>query len=142
MAGKSLNQYLAEAKHRDTYWIEHTKLDFSITLERQRRRNGLSYKTLAEKLGTSPAYISKIFRGDANLTIESMVKLVRAVEGQLHLEISGKADALRWFSVIEGTPNALYKSDAEAWHQSKSATKQHEVRREELDDYAAVSGFD
>jgi transcriptional regulator with XRE-family HTH domain len=34
-------------------------------------------------MGTSAAYISKVFRGDNNLTIESMVKLARATGGQL-----------------------------------------------------------
>lgn len=141
MAGKSLLQYLAEAKQRDNYWIEHTKLDFSSALERQRRRAGLSYKALAEKLGTSPAYISKVFRGDANLTIESMVKLARAVDGQLHLEIAGQADGLRWFSVIAGNANAFYKQNADAWRQAKQAQPSLPVIDEELDAYAAVSNF-
>lgn len=124
MASKSLHQYLIAAKHRDTYWIEHTKLDFSIALERQRRRAGLSYTDLAKTLGTSAAYISKVFRGDANLTIESLVKLTRAVDGQLHLEITGNADGLRWFHVIEGTPNALFKGDADIYVKSIQKSRQ------------------
>lgn len=139
MAAKSLRQYLDEAKKRDSYWIEHTKLDFSFALERQRRRVGLTYKALAEKLGTSPAYISKVFRGDANLTIESMVKLVRAVDGQLHLEIAAQADGLRWFSVIKGNPNAFYAENAgAAWRQAQ----QIKPIVKEVENYAAVSGFD
>ena len=143
MAGKSLLQYLVEAKKRDIYWIEHTKLDFSSALEHQRRRAGLSYKALAEKIGTSPAYISKVFRGDANLTIESMVKLARAVDGQLHLEIASQADGLRWFKVIKGNPNVLYKKNADAWRQAnKSKLAFLPIEEKELEDYAAVSGFD
>ncbi|MFZ5510783.1 MAG: helix-turn-helix domain-containing protein [Pseudomonadota bacterium] len=102
MATKSLRKYITEAKQRDSYWVEHAKLDFSFALERQRRRTGMSYKTLAEKLGTSPAYVSKVFRGDANFTIETMVKLTRAVGGQLHLHIAQPDITVRWFEAIQG----------------------------------------
>ena len=47
----------------------------------------LSYADLAEKIGTSAAYITKVFRGDANFTIESMAKLSRATGGKLHIRI-------------------------------------------------------
>jgi len=58
-----------------------------LTLEQQRRAAGLSYADLAKKMGTSAAYISKVFRGDTNLTIESMVKLARATGGQLDARV-------------------------------------------------------
>ena len=87
MAAKSLRRYLADAKKDDRYWIEHTKLDFAVALERRRRLSGLSYAAMAKTIGTSAAYITKIFRGDANLTIESMVKLARAAGGQVNIRI-------------------------------------------------------
>lgn len=94
---KAIAALLAKAKEGDSYWVEGAKLEFSIALERSRQRAGVSYKALAENLGTSPAYISKVFRGDANLTIESMVKLARAAGGQLQIAIvERKADASRW----------------------------------------------
>jgi transcriptional regulator with XRE-family HTH domain len=42
---------------------------------------------IANKLSTSAAYISKVFRGDTNLTIESMVKLARATGGRIEINI-------------------------------------------------------
>ena len=59
----------------------------ALALEQQRRAAGLSYADLAKKMGTSAAYISKVFRGETNLTIESMVKLARATGGQLDARI-------------------------------------------------------
>ena len=84
----SIKKLLESAKLTDSYWIEKAKLDFSVALENRRRANGLSYKDVAIKIGTSQPYVTKVFRGDANLTIETMVKLARATGGQLELHIA------------------------------------------------------
>lgn len=88
---KALQAAEDRAKQHDSYWFERAKLDFAIMLEDRRRIAGLSYKALAENLNTSPAYVTKIFRGDANLTIESMVKLARAVGSQLAIDLTKTA---------------------------------------------------
>lgn len=88
---KKLAAYLAERKKTDVYWVESAKLDFAMKLEKQIRLANLSYATLAKKIGTSAAYISKIFRGDTNMTIETMVKLTRASGARLNIEIVNEA---------------------------------------------------
>ncbi len=94
---KSLAAFVNKAKRSDAYWVEKAKLNFSLALERWRRASGLSNKQLAEKIDTSPAYITKVFRGDTNFTIETMVKLARACNGQLDIRIVDEAiDASRW----------------------------------------------
>lgn len=112
MSKKTIEQFLSDAKNRDSYWLERTKLDFSLALERERRHVGLSYADLAKRLGTSPAYISKVFRGDTNLTIESMVKLVRAVGGKLHIEIASQDHSARWVRIIPGVAAAAIDASA------------------------------
>jgi transcriptional regulator with XRE-family HTH domain len=70
-------------------------------MEKRRKNAGLSYADLAKKIGTSAAYITKVFRGDANLTIESMVKLSRATGGKVDLRIIDEnivADPSIWFA--------------------------------------------
>ena len=84
---KQLKAFVDEAKQTDAYWVESAKLEFALALEQQRRAAGLSYADLAKKMGTSAAYISKVFRGDTNLTIESMVKLALATGGQMDARI-------------------------------------------------------
>lgn len=88
---KALRKFVDDASTSDAYWVESAKLQFAVRLERRRRAAGLSYKAVAEKLGTSAAYISKVFRGDTNVTIESMVKLARATGGHLDIQIPGEA---------------------------------------------------
>lgn len=106
---KKIAEYLAGRKQHDSYWVEQLKLDFSISLEKRRKNAGLSYADLAKKIDTSPAYISKIFRGDANFTIESMVKLSRATGGKVDLRIideGAEVDHSIWFAKIYHLPAA------------------------------------
>jgi transcriptional regulator with XRE-family HTH domain len=42
---------------------------------------------LAQKIGASPAYVSKVMRGDANFTLETMTKLAMAVGGKVQARI-------------------------------------------------------
>lgn len=98
---KKLAAYLAERKKTDAYWVESAKLDFAMRLEKQMQSVGLSYANLAKKMGTSAAYISKVFRGDTNMTIETMVKLSRASGARLNIEIVSEAVvAQRWNNKI------------------------------------------
>lgn len=90
---RKLATYLAERKKTDAYWVESSKLDFAMALEKQIRLAGLSYANLAKKIGTSAAYISKVFRGDTNMTIETMVKLSRATGARLQIEVVNESVA-------------------------------------------------
>lgn len=84
---KKLARFAETAKAKDEFWSSQAKLDFSVELENQRRGSGMTYADIARKLGTSPAYISKVFRGDTNLTIDTMVKLSRAVGGKIRINV-------------------------------------------------------
>lgn len=92
-----LQASMEEHKKTDGYWIEKAKLDFSMSLEHQLRIAKMNYAALGKKLGTSAAYITKIFRGDSNVTIESMVKLARATGGELDIQIVDRTPAtVQW----------------------------------------------
>lgn len=67
---------------------EEVKIGFAVCVERRMNQCGMSKADLARQLGTSQAYVTKILRGDANLTIKSMVELANAVDGTLHLHVS------------------------------------------------------
>jgi len=83
----ALRAKLDAAKKTDKYWMGVAKLDFALAIEHQRKRIGKSYADVATAIETSPAYISKVFRGDANLTIESMVKLARSLGCNLDFKL-------------------------------------------------------
>ena len=99
---KSTYQRLRDKRSKnDSFWVESFKIDFVVELTKLLNRRGLSYAKLAQKLEKSPAYISKVFAGDENLTIESMVKLVRALDGKIHFHVSEDGCDVRWFDIVK-----------------------------------------
>lgn len=110
---KALRQFVTDAKKTDSYWVEATKLQFAIALEDRRKAGGMTYKALAEKIGASGAYISKVFRGDSNMTIESMVKLARATGGHLVVRIAdSEAEAHLWDASAYAASKLIAKAKA------------------------------
>jgi transcriptional regulator with XRE-family HTH domain len=84
---KNLRSFVENAKKEDFYWVEKLQLDFALELDRRRRALGMTGTEFAKELGVSRAYVSKVFRGDANLTIESMVKIARAAGARVNLSM-------------------------------------------------------
>ncbi len=82
------------------YWAEHIKLDFAYALDRMLRQRGMTRTAMASALDSSPAYITKVMRGDANLTIETMAKLALAVGGRVHVHISDADNRVRWIESL------------------------------------------
>lgn len=82
---QNLKSFVESAKNDDFYWVEKIKLDFAIELDRCRRDLNMTADEFAKELGVSRAYMSKLFRGDVNLTIKSMVKLARAAGARISL---------------------------------------------------------
>ena len=84
----SLNDVFGKpTEHVET---ERAKLDYAFALEKVRRVRGLSYKEAAARDGESAGYISRVFRGDENVTIATMVKLATVLEGTLVLHVYDK----------------------------------------------------
>lgn len=96
---QKLHELLERAKKTDVYWVTRAKLDFSQALDVRRRRLQISYAAIAEKIGSSAPYVSKVFRGDSNLTIESMVKLAHATGGRLDIRIVDAATSLKQWDI-------------------------------------------
>lgn len=100
MAANSFKRAFGEARSREQYWVGKAILDFTEGLYRLMERRDLSKAELARRLDTSPAYITKVMRGNTNFTVESMTRLARAAEGQLCIHVGGQEDDIRWFDVI------------------------------------------
>jgi len=92
----TLDKLIEEEKKHDAYWVEEAKIDFAFSLEEQRRRSGRTYSAIAKALNVSRGYISKVFRGDVNFTIESMTKLARSVDGRLSIRVEPQKSFVTW----------------------------------------------
>jgi len=100
MAEKSFKSLVNRARQRDSYWVGKAIQDFTDDLYALMESRGVSKAELAKRLGSSPAYVTKVLRGNTNFTIESMVRLVRALDGQLCIHVGRREDQVRWFDVV------------------------------------------
>ena len=67
------------AEQQDDYWLEGVKIEFTEQMLAQMDALSISRKDLAQRLGVSPAYITKILHGSTNFTLKSMVGIARAL---------------------------------------------------------------
>ena len=77
------------------YLTEGVKLAFAEELCRLMEQSGISRAELAERIGSSRAYITRILRTDYNLTVETMVKLATALGARVTLGLTSQATSLR-----------------------------------------------
>jgi len=125
MALKSFKKIINKAKKSDSYWVEQAKLQYSVAFNRLFTNKGVSQQELAANIGTSPAYITKVFRGDSNFTIETMVKLARAVDGELQINITHPTDKNAWSKVQIPTSEQTTSALTNTWLKTLKS-KDHE----------------
>jgi transcriptional regulator with XRE-family HTH domain len=98
MQHKSFAKLFEEARKRDPYWIAKAIYIFTEDLHKLAENENISRAELARRLGVSPAYITKLFRGNANFTIGTMVRLARAVKARLHLHLTPDGKEVHWIN--------------------------------------------
>jgi len=79
-----------------TYWVEGSLIDFTEDLCRVMEEQGVTKEELARRLGTSPAYVTRILRGNASFTLTSMVRVALALGQELHLHLAPRNAMTRW----------------------------------------------
>ena len=76
-----------EAERHEDYWVSGAILAFTEDLARVMERDGVSRAELARRLGSTPAYVTKILRGNVNFTLATMVRLARALGAELQVQL-------------------------------------------------------
>jgi transcriptional regulator with XRE-family HTH domain len=91
-AEKWFKEKLDAARNTFDYRLEKVLIqlgeDMCLLMEQQR----LSRTQLAERMGVSPAYITKILDGNPNLTIKSLLKLSDALGRELTVQFASKGE--------------------------------------------------
>ena len=83
-----LKELLKEFKNDPDYIYEGLKYDLSEQLYKLMVKKGLTKKELAERMGVSPAYVSKIFGAD-NISLRTVAKVLAALDaGDMTLKIA------------------------------------------------------
>ncbi len=72
----------AEWRKQNKSWLRYSQL-VAIRMLDQMDAEGLTQKALAERLGCSQQYVSKILKGQENLSIETICKIEEALSLEL-----------------------------------------------------------
>jgi transcriptional regulator with XRE-family HTH domain len=91
MTPRSFSELYQEAGRHQDYWTAGAILEFTESVVREMERQGLTRTALAERLGATPAYVTKILRGKVNFTLATMVRLSRALGAELHVHLGGSS---------------------------------------------------
>lgn len=84
------------------YKIEHNKNAFAILLNTLMMEQNINKAELATRLEKSAPYITKVLRGDENLTISSMTTLLNAIDCDLYINGCHRDHKMHWHTVITG----------------------------------------
>lgn len=94
----------SQSKEGLEFWFESSKQDFMISVHSVMLKSKISKSDLSSKIGCSPAYISKVLRGDVNFTIETMVKISRALDTKLCIHLSDPNESIQWMGLVTSKP--------------------------------------
>jgi ribosome-binding protein aMBF1 (putative translation factor) len=64
---------------------------FLSIVDRVMESNGITKRTLAQRIGTSPAYVTQLFRGHKTINLETLAKMERALGIQFSVSLGEKA---------------------------------------------------
>lgn len=62
-------------------------------------KKGITKAQLADRMGKSRPYITKVLRGDANMTFKTFISLLHHLGAKANVHISNKNDGLQWMAV-------------------------------------------
>jgi transcriptional regulator with XRE-family HTH domain len=113
MASKDYKKLFQEAEASPEYWAEVTIGDFTEEICRLLVGKNTTRAELARRLQTTPAYVTKVLRGNANLTLASMAKIAFALESQVRIHLAPKGSCTTWKDLLgepEETWRARFKS--------------------------------
>jgi transcriptional regulator with XRE-family HTH domain len=88
MARMSFRGLLEEAQQHEDFWIEAAILEVTEAVARRMDELAISRSELARRLGSSPAYVTKILRGSASFTLATIVKLARALDCEVSISLA------------------------------------------------------
>jgi len=91
----SFDNLYREAESQDDYWSAGAVHEFTEELCHRMDEQGITRVELARRLGSSPAYVTKVLRGNANFTLTTMAKLARALGCELRFQLASAQSADR-----------------------------------------------
>src|SRR5688500_18606190 len=90
---KRFADLLQSAEQSDRFRIDGLKVEISEQIYEAMNQQGISNADLARRLGKSRAYVTKLLRGTTNFTLESLVRIGRALSTEAEINLVTKPTA-------------------------------------------------
>ena len=110
----SFSELFASARASLPYKVERAIILFTEGVIGRMETLNLSRTDLAEKLESSPSYVTKFLRGGTNFTLESMIKVATSLDCDLKVELVSKSSPTEWFKRWE-SQQPKGRADIRAW---------------------------
>ena len=100
----SFDELFQRAEKHTDYWVELAKLEFTEEMLARMKEAGVKKSQLAASLGAKPAFVTRLVSGHNNFTLETMVRVARALNCgfRSHLEPAGTKAC--WVDVLKDEP--------------------------------------
>jgi len=110
----------------ESYHLDAAKLEISEQIYLAMEQQGVSKAELARRLGKSRAYITKVLQGSTNFTLESLIRIARALECRFNFEFTPEHDTAKSIDELE----ELWQTSLRASVFTRTTMKHHyEYRR-------------
>ncbi len=86
-AAERLRYFIEANQHTPEYELEWLLLDIHEAVWAAMQARGVSRAELAERLGTSRAYITKLLEGQENMTVKTLVRVANALEMKVGMKL-------------------------------------------------------
>ena len=93
------------------YWGEYLKLAFSEDVGRLMDERDMNRADLARAIATSRAYVTRLFSGTFNPTLETLVKVALALDARVALHLHPCQTEVCWLEA----PRSVVTADATLW---------------------------
>jgi len=126
---KNFSQIVEKAKKHDDYWITGVLIEFTEMVCKHMDEKKMTRTELAEKLNVTSAYITKLLRGNANVTLKTMVRLARVFDKEINIEFQNiKSESNKLTVVVQNE----YVPFVKKWSNSSWSTNEKKyMSREE-----------
>jgi transcriptional regulator with XRE-family HTH domain len=114
-ASQRFAEMLQRAEGSETFQLEGIKVEIAEQIYLAMERQLVNKAELARRLGKSPAYVTKVLQGTTNFTLESLVRIARALSCQIELTLkatphTGKRKHLPKRAAVQASSTSLSKT--------------------------------
>ncbi len=128
---ESFEELFQHAEDRPGYWLELGKLEFTEEVLARMKQGGISKSQLAIRLQAKPAFVTRLVSGHNNFTLETMVRVARALDCEFRCHLQPAGTKACWMDVLNNEP----QSTPSGWAPEdfrKVATVQHDFAHEPI----------